>query len=123
MTETLLCYAYLYLCKCTGVQALSFCTIRSVHRRSRSKALYILDHSRRRGWVVSRTSEQIYTRESPVLIVEEGSWFPGPVWTGADNLASTGIRNPDRPARSSVAMLTELPDPMYFCRLYIFINL
>ena len=23
-----------------------------------------------------------------------------PVWTGADNLALTGIRNPDRPARS-----------------------
>ena len=25
---------------------------------------------------------------------------PGPVWTGAENLASTGIRSPDRPARS-----------------------
>jgi hypothetical protein len=25
---------------------------------------------------------------------------PGPVWTGADNLAPTGIRSPDLPARS-----------------------
>ena len=30
-----------------------------------------------------------------------GGWVgPGPVWTGAENLASTGIRSPDRPARS-----------------------
>jgi len=30
-----------------------------------------------------------------------GGWVgPGPVWTGAENLAPTGIRSPDRPARS-----------------------
>jgi hypothetical protein len=28
-----------------------------------------------------------------------GGWV-GPVWTGAENLAPTGIRPPDRPARS-----------------------
>jgi len=27
-------------------------------------------------------------------------WAPGPVWTGAENLAPSGIRSPDRPARS-----------------------
>ena len=27
-------------------------------------------------------------------------WAPGPVWSGAENLASTRIRSPDRPARS-----------------------
>ena len=27
-------------------------------------------------------------------------WAPGPVWAGAENLAPTGIRSPDRPARS-----------------------
>jgi hypothetical protein len=27
-------------------------------------------------------------------------WAPGPVWTGTENLAATGIRHPDRPARS-----------------------
>jgi hypothetical protein len=32
--------------------------------------------------------------------VQEVGWTPGPVWMGAVNLASTGIRSPDRPARS-----------------------
>jgi hypothetical protein len=30
------------------------------------------------------------------------------VWTGAENLAPTGIRSPDHPARNSVAIPTEL---------------
>jgi len=33
-------------------------------------------------------------------IVQEAVWAPGPVWTGAENLAPTGIRSPDRPVRS-----------------------
>jgi hypothetical protein len=32
--------------------------------------------------------------------VQEAGWAPRPVWTGAANLASTGIRSPDRPTRS-----------------------
>jgi len=32
--------------------------------------------------------------------VQEAGWAPGPVWTGAENLAPTRIRSPDRPARS-----------------------
>ena len=35
-----------------------------------------------------------------VSIVQEAGWTPGPVWTGAENLAPTGTRFPDRPARS-----------------------
>jgi len=35
-----------------------------------------------------------------VPIVQETVWAPGPVWTGAENLAFTAIRSPDRPARS-----------------------
>ena len=31
----------------------------------------------------------------------------------AENLVPTGIRSPDRPARSSVAIPTELPDPQF----------
>jgi hypothetical protein len=42
----------------------------------------------------------LYPGKDPVLIVQEAGWAPGPVWTGAENLASTGIRSPDRPARS-----------------------
>jgi len=34
-----------------------------------------------------------------VPIVQEAGWAPGPVWTGAENLAPTGIRSPDHPAR------------------------
>jgi hypothetical protein len=29
--------------------------------------------------------------------VEEAGWALGPVWTGAENLALTGIRSPERP--------------------------
>jgi hypothetical protein len=36
----------------------------------------------------------------PVPILYEAGWTSGPVWTGAENNASTGIRSPDCPARS-----------------------
>jgi len=35
-----------------------------------------------------------------VPLVQEAGWAPGPVWTGAENLAPTGIQSPDCPARS-----------------------
>jgi hypothetical protein len=38
--------------------------------------------------------------KDPVPIAQEAGWTPGPVWTGAENLAPTGIRSPDRPALS-----------------------
>ena len=40
------------------------------------------------------------TGKDSVPIVQEVGWAPGPVWKGAENVASTGIRSPDRPARS-----------------------
>ena len=42
----------------------------------------------------------LYPGKDPVPTVQEAGWAPGPVWTGAENLAPTGIRSPDRPARS-----------------------
>jgi hypothetical protein len=36
----------------------------------------------------------------PVPIAQEVGWAPGPVWTGAENISSTGFRSLDRPARS-----------------------
>jgi hypothetical protein len=39
-------------------------------------------------------------RKDPVPIVYEAGWAPGTVWTSAENIARTGIRSPDRPARS-----------------------
>jgi hypothetical protein len=40
-----------------------------------------------------------------------GGWSPGPVWTGAENLATTGIRSPDRPTSSVSLYLTSYRDP------------
>jgi hypothetical protein len=37
--------------------------------------------------------------KEPVSIVQEAGWAAGPVWIGAENLAPTGIRSPDLPAR------------------------
>jgi hypothetical protein len=49
----------------------------------------------------------MYSSTLPSTSALDG-WAPGPVWTGVENLASTGIRSPDRPARSEVAIPTEL---------------
>jgi hypothetical protein len=38
--------------------------------------------------------------KDPVPIVQEAVWATGPVWKGAENLAPTGNRYPDRPALS-----------------------
>jgi len=40
------------------------------------------------------------SEKDPVPVAQEAGWAPGPVWTGAKNFAPTGIRSPDRPARS-----------------------
>ena len=53
------------------------------------------------GWVFNATFRQLHPkarRGTPT--VQEAGWAPGPVWTGAENLAPTGIRSPNRPARS-----------------------
>jgi len=50
---------------------------------------------------VSVTPQPLFTLEKdPATIVQEAGSAPGPVWTGAVNLASTGIKFPDRPVRS-----------------------
>ena len=86
---------------CTPVRALSLCTGRKAHRGSRGIALPFHDHSTRRGRVVSFMPRPFFTPgKDPVPIVQEAGWVPGPVWTGAENLDPTGIRSPDRPARS-----------------------
>ena len=51
--------------------------------------------------MVSVTPRPLFTPGKDLVpIVQEAGWAPGPVWTGAENLAPTGIRSPDRPARS-----------------------
>jgi len=46
----------------------------------------------------SRPAEP-YPRERPGTHCTGGWWASGLVWRGAENLAPTGIRSPDRPAR------------------------
>ena len=86
---------------CSLVQALRLCTGRTARRGSRSIALPFHDHGTRRGRGVSVAPRLLFTPgKNPVPIVQEAGWAPGPVWTGAENLAPTGIQSPDRPARS-----------------------
>jgi hypothetical protein len=44
------------------------------------------------------TPRPLYPEKDPVPIVWEAVLAPGPVWTGAENLAYIGIRTPDRSA-------------------------
>jgi len=46
-----------------------------------------------------------------VLIVREAGWAPGPVWTGAEYLAPTGIQSPDRSAHSQSLYRLNCPGP------------
>ena len=50
-------------------------------------------------------------RKDPVPIVQEAELAPGPVWAGAENLAPTGIKSTDRPARSESLYRLSYPDP------------
>ena len=95
------CMSTVYKVKCTLVQTLRLCTGRTAHRGSRVIAVLFHDHGTGRGWGVSVTPQPLFTPgKDPVPIVQKAGWDPGPVWTGAENLAPTGIRYPDRPARS-----------------------
>ena len=87
--------------KVTLVQSLRLCTGRMAYRGSRGIALPFHEHSTRRVWGVSVTPRPLFSPgKDPVPIVREAGWAPGPVWTGAENLTPTGIRSPDRSARS-----------------------
>ena len=49
-------------------------------------------------------------KKAPLPIV---GWVPGRVWPGAGNLVPTGIRSPDRPARSQSLYRLRYPDTMF----------
>jgi hypothetical protein len=80
-------------------------------------------------WEVATTLRPLYPWESdPIPIVRVAGWAPGPVWKGAENLAPTGIRSPDRPRRNeSLYQLNHLEShyscrniktPLFPCRLF-----
>jgi len=63
-------------------------------------------------WVVDATPRPLYPRErDPVPTVQEARWAPGPVWTGAENLAPTEIRSPSRPALNETLYRLSYPGP------------
>ena len=77
----------------------------------RGIALLFHDRGTRRGWVVSSTPRPHFTSgKDPVPILQEAGWAPGPVWTGGKSRPHRDSIS-DRPARSSVTILTELPGP------------
>ena len=85
--------------KCILVQALMLCTGRMAHRGCRGIALPFHVHGTRRGWGVM--ARPLSTPGKDLIpILQETGWSPGLVWTGAENLAPTGIWSPDRPTRS-----------------------
>ena len=45
------------------------------------------------GWSTP-LPDRFTPRKDPVPIVQEAGWAPGPVWTGVENLAPTGIQIP-----------------------------
>ena len=62
------------------------------------------------GWSAPRPG-RFTPGKDPVPIVEEAGWAQGSVWTGAENLGPTGIRSPDRPARSESLYRLSYTDP------------
>jgi hypothetical protein len=63
-------------------------------RVGRGIALLFHDLGTRGGWVVSVMPWlHFIPGKDLVPIVQEARWAPGPVWTGAENLASTRIRS------------------------------
>jgi len=80
-------------------------------RVGRGIALLFHGLGTRRGWVASSTPRPHFTPgKDPVPILQEAGWAPGPVWMGGKPRPHRDSI-PDRPARSSVAIPTELPGP------------
>ena len=101
------CFWSKYLCnkkkvKCTLVQALRLCTGRTVHRECRGIALLFHDNGTRRGWEVSVTPRPIFTPVKDPVPTVTGGWVGAQGRSGQVRKISppTGIRSPDRPARS-----------------------
>ena len=82
------------------------------HRSSRDILLHILHTLALDGvWWLTPVPDHFNSWKDPVPIVQEAGWAPGPVWTGAENLAPTGFRSPDRPARSESLHRLSYPGP------------
>jgi hypothetical protein len=64
-----------------------------------------------------------YLGKDSVPMVQEAGWASGPVWTGAENLAPTGIRSPDSPARRQSLYRLRYPTHMqHVIKIFIYHN-
>ena len=85
-------------------------------RVGRGIALLFHDRCTRRGWAVSNMPRPHFTPgKDSVPVLQKAGWTPGPVWTGGKSRPHRDSI-PDRPARSSVAIPTELPGPQCLWR-------
>ena len=64
-------------------------------RGSRVTAVFFNLDARWGGWSKPRPG-RFTPGNDPVSIVQKAGWASGPVWTGEENLALTGIRSPER---------------------------
>jgi hypothetical protein len=71
---------------------------KALRESKRYSSTLFLDHGTRRGKGSASRPGHFTPGKDHVPIVQE--WASVPVWTGAENLAPTGIRSPDRPVRS-----------------------
>jgi len=67
------------------------CTGCTAHRGSGGIALLFLDDGTKRGRGVSFTPWPLFTPGKDPVAIVQAEWGPGLVWTGAANLAPTGI--------------------------------
>ena len=63
------------------------------------------------GWSTPRPGRLPRAKPGTHCIGGEAGWAPGPVWTGAENLAPNGFRSPDRLARSESLYWLSYPGP------------
>jgi hypothetical protein len=65
--------------------------------------------------MVNDTPRTLNSRKrDPVAIVQKAGWAATPVRTGAENLAHTGIRSLDRPARGESLYRLRYPSRSHF---------
>jgi hypothetical protein len=74
--------------------------------------------------VVNPLPRLLYAQErDPIPLVQEAGWVSEPVWMGQENVASTGFRTLDSPARSESLYRLRCPCRLNICVFCIYVNL
>ena len=82
-------------------------------RGSRTISLLFINFGDGWGWVATPRPGCLMSRKETVTHYKGGWGASRPVWTGAENLSPTGIRTPDRPARSESLYRLRYPGPLW----------